>query len=282
MPQPPNPRYLFPKVQQDRAPRLDNLRATPAAMKADAQRIMEPLLNVFTTLAGGPVKAALSAATYSPAAEAAFVTPRSATAKLTKFLDVPSGLEHLPNPPEAAINKLLSETDLTFLHDVYSRFPEGREILKAVPQLPNFPIRMTDRLPANTRGSATYDPRGKDHLIEINAFPASGEFNPAKTLYHELTHIIDPTQGRVSGTNLKEAGAFAGDLKAAELMKHMSADSTISKKKATEIMEMTNEEVYARQVGENRARMDAKQEPIYDIRDTWMWDEAAQTTVTGK
>jgi hypothetical protein len=280
MPQPPNPRYLFPKVQQDRSPRLDNLKATPAAMKADAQRIMEPLLDVFTTLAGGPVKAALSAATYSGNANAAFVTPRSATAKLTKFLDGP--LEHLPNPPEVEINKLLENTDLTFLHDVYSKFPEGREILKAVPRLPNIPIRLTDTLPANTRGRASQSVGGGNPLIEINAFPVSGEFNPAQVLFHETQHFIDPAQGRVAGTNLKEAGAFAGDLKAAELMKHMSADSTISKKKATEIMEMTNEEVYARQVGENRARMDAKQEPIYDIRDTWMWDEKAQTTVTGK
>lgn len=280
MPQPPNPRYLFPKVQQDRAPRLDNLKATPAAMKADAQRIMEPLLDVFTTLVGGPVKAALSAATYSPAAEAAFVTPRSATAKLTKFLD--GSLEHLPNPPEAEINKLLENTDLTFLHDVYSKFPEGREILKAVPQLPNFPIRMTDKLHPSLRGQATYEAGGKNPSIDINAFPETGEYNPAKVLFHELTHIIDPIQGRVSGTNLKEASAFASDLKAADLMKHMTPDSTISKKKATEIMEMSNKEVYARQVGENRARMDAKQEPIYDVRDTWMWDEAAQTTVTGK
>lgn len=100
----PNPKYLFPKVQLDRAPRLDNLKATPAAMKADAQKILEPLLDVFTTLAGGPVKLALQAATYSPSAEAAIrlggrgdlnLTHETSVAGLLKML---TGRGNISNP----------------------------------------------------------------------------------------------------------------------------------------------------------------------------------------
>jgi hypothetical protein len=62
----------------------------------------------------------------------------------------------------------------------------------------------------------------------------------------------------------------------------MTPDSTIDQEEAARVMSLTDRNLYKRHTGENRARMDAKQDDIYDIRDTWHYDPASETVVTGK
>lgn len=268
----PNPKYLFPKTFLNKSPRLDNLAATPAAQKAEAQRILEPLLDVFTTIAGGPVKLALQAATYSPSAEAAFITPRSASAKLTKFAD--ASLERIPNPAVT-----LPDSGSVLLHELYGKTKEGRDIINAT-GLPNIPVRMLDNMEPTSKGRAVFSPKGVPEAIELNLFPITSEFAPQKTLYHEVQHVIDKIQGRPYGTNLKEASGYLSDVKASELTRHMTPDSTIDKKKAAEIMQQESPDAYVKHTGEYRARLDAGQDTYVDIRDTWHYDPATKDFVT--
>lgn len=251
----------------------------PAAMKATNLAFKYPkIAGAGVAAATGDPSAAivnpvLSLALGANDAEAAFITPRSALAKLTKFAD--ASLEQIPNPKGLGLEDL----DYTTLHKLYSKTPEGREILRAVPSLPDAEIVLGTSLPPSSRGRLTSTPSGQ-YRIDINAFPKAGKYDPEETLYHEVQHLIDAIQGRASGTNLSTAESFLSDLKSSDLLKHMTSDSTISKETAASIMKQRNYDAYIRHTGEYRARLDAGQDPLVDIRDTWHFDPATDKFVT--
>jgi hypothetical protein len=214
----------------------------------------------------------LALGTSSNDAEAAFVTPRPGATNLRKFLDVPTGLEHLPNPKNIDFTNI----DTTFLHALYNQSPEGRAILKAVPNLPNAKIIHGDTLPPTHRGRVSGNERD-GYQIEINAFPASGIYEPDKTLHHEVQHLIDEAQKRVSGSNLEDASKYKGGLQSADIERNIGTDGKIEREVLNEIMDQSERDTYLRHTGENRARRDAESGPVYAEEYTWFED-----VLTGK
>lgn len=270
------PKYLFPKPQQNKSPKLDNLAATPAAQKAAAQKALEPLMEVFSLLASAPLRAATEAATYSSSAEAAFITPRAGATNLRKFAD--ATLEHLPNPS----NLKWQDLNNTTVGELYSTSKQGRDILNNVPGLRSATVRMSEDLPPNSRGRFLYDPATRTNEILINAFPLTGEFKPLETLTHEVQHVIDALQKRVSGTSPDEAGKVASDLIAKDVEANILPDGTIEKKTLSDILDQTDVDVYQRNVGENRARIDANQFPQFENFATWFEDVFTGDFKTGR
>lgn len=218
-----------------------------------------------TALINNPL---LALATSSGDANAAFITPRAGATSLRKFLD--STLEHLPNPKIT-----LPESGSTTLFDLYNKTPEGREILKAT-GIPNLKVVMREDMPPSKRGYVTPD------SININAFPFGNEFSPEKTVYHEVQHVIDEVQKRTSGTNLKDADRFSQDLKVSDTLAKTDKSGTIAKQDLDEIWNQAQESTYARQVGENRARIDAEQYPQFSNEETWMVDPLTQMFTSGR
>jgi hypothetical protein len=214
----------------------------------------------------------LALGTSSNNAEAAFVTPRPGATNLRKFLDVPTGLEHLPNPK----NLDFTNIDSTFLHTLYNQSPEGRAILKAVPNLPNAKVIHGDTLPPTHRGKVSGNERD-GYTIEINAFPASGVYEPDKVVHHETQHLIDEVQKRVSGTNLLDVKKYKNGLKSDDIQKNMDSEGTVDAKTLQDIMSQKEVDVYRRHTGENRARRDAESGPVYAEEYTWFED-----VLTGK
>ena len=224
-----------------------------------------------TALLNNPI---LALAAASGDAEAAFVTPRPGATNLRKFLD--ATLEHLPNPKGLDFTGI----DQIMLHDLYSQSPEGRAILKAVPNLPNAKIIHGDTLPPTHRGRVSGNPK-EGYTIEVNAFPASGVYEPDKTVFHETQHLIDEVQKRVSGSNLKDASRYTGGLKASDIENSMRTDGTIERDLLDRIMAQDDKQTYLRHTGENRARRDAESGPVYSEEYTWFEDVLSGKPVFG-
>jgi hypothetical protein len=264
------PRYLFPKPQ-----------LTKEQSKKEGQKTLEPLFDSLMLIAGAvaPPSRALLAADmlrYSAESEAAFVTPSAGAKNLRKFAD--ATLEHLPNPKNLKLDDI---TDTT-LGELYSTSAEGREILNRVPGLRSTTVKMSDKLPPESRGRFLWNPASGVPEVHINAFPLAGEFKPTETLTHEVQHVIDALQGRVSGTSPTAAGKRTSDLLVKDVEANTLPDGTIEKKTLNDIMDMSEVDVYLRQAGENRARIDAGQFPQFENFATWFEDVLTGEFKTGR
>ena len=265
------PRYLFQKPTQ-----------TKEQAAAEGKKTLEPVADALTLLLGAvaPASRALLAADLmrqSDDVQAAFVTPRAGSKFLQrKFAD--AVLEHLPNPR----NLKLEDIEQVTLGELYSTSKEGRDILNAVPGLRSTLVKMSDQLPPESRGRFIWNPATGGPQIHINAYPLAGEFKPTETLTHEVQHVIDALQGRVSGTSPSVAGKRTSELISRDVEANILPDGTIEKKKLEDILDTMEIDTYLRQVGENRARIDAGQSPQFPNSETWFEDVLTGEFKTGR
>lgn len=264
------PRYLFQKPTQ-----------TKEQAATEGKKTLEPVADALTLLLGAvaPASRALLAADLmrqSDDVQAAFVTPRAGASKLRKFAD--ATLEHLPNPK----NLKLEDIEQVTLGELYSTSKEGRDILNAVPGLRSTLVKMSDQLPPESRGRFLWNPATGGPQVHINAFPKVGEFKPSETLTHEVQHVIDALQGRVSGTSPSVAGKRTSELISKDVEANILPDGTIEKKKLEDILDTMEVDTYLRQAGENRARIDAGQFPQFPNAETWFEDVLTGEFKTGR
>ena len=253
----------------------------PAAMRATNLAFKYPkIAGAGIAAATGDPSAAivnpvLSLALGSNDAEAAYVTPRAGATTLKKFQD--AVLEHIRNPEVK-----LPTSGSIGLRELYGQTAEGRDIIKAT-SLPNIPVILDEAMDPRVSGKFIRDElTGTPKEIRLNAFPTTAEYTPQKTLYHEVQHVIDLVQGRAFGTSLRESKQVKGAVQAEDVLKHTSKEGTIDKKTLGDIMDQSEGLIYAREVGENRARMDAGQFPQFEPYATWMQDPVTKAIITGR